>query len=204
MARNMKRRAKESSSRQSLDPIHDILWKTKLKARQILRHVRRIARPRQRQNSNRARKSKNHLRNRRLHMRRDLLDRLMPQHLDIRGEQRKSLVDCAVIAAPGPHLAIPSKSRKAAVLHEARCFAVCPEHLLEMQQRDTLLTPSTRARPASRSRCIACQTSASASVHPYEEAGPCSTKLSTKFVFRCSSELTSDCSTCVAGGAAGS
>ena len=91
--------------------------------------------------------------------------RRMLQHLGIRGEQRESLIDnLAFSRQNGPHFAIPAQAGEAAILHECRQFVVRPFICCKCSS-ETLLTPSRRVRPASRSFRIASQTSASASVH---------------------------------------
>src|SRR6185295_11835759 len=74
-----------------------------------------------------------------------------------------------------------------------------PSWIVTSCASDTLLTPSRRAFRVSCRASIARHTAQSVSFTPLDDEGPCRTYESTYVVRRCSSELSNDWPTCVAG-----
>src|SRR5689334_2729703 len=60
----------------------------------------------------------------------------MMQHIDIRGQKRKSLIDDLSFAAKRAKPAIPPQKGIASVLHKRRCIFMRGAHLLQVCKRN--------------------------------------------------------------------
>ena len=87
-------------------------------------------------------------------------------NLLVRRQKRKTLINDVVLAAELADVPVPPQARVAAVLYVRGDRAAVLANPLQRWPRETLLTPSRRVRPASRSRRVPSQQYFSVGIGP--------------------------------------